>query len=199
MHISLTGLLTSYRYVILFPIAALEGPVVSLAAGFLVHTGVLRFWWTYLALILGDTVPDTTYYLIGYYGRDTKFTRKLISRSKFFTKHIKRVELLWREHGIATMFFGKLAYGLALPFLVSAGISRISLRKFLSYSLPITLFQYALFVGIGYSSGGLYMTVSSHPTLAYLVMSAFVLAIVGISVLVTRYAKRKILTLEAEK
>jgi membrane protein DedA with SNARE-associated domain len=199
MHGSIISLLTTYRYVILFPIAALEGPVVSLAAGFLIHTGVFRFWPAYIVLMFGDIVPDSIYYFIGYYGRDRSYTKKLIAGSKFFTKNIKKVEILWKKHGLATMFFGKLAYGLALPFLVSAGMSRVPFKRFIRYALPITLFQYALFIGIGYSSGGLYIIVSNHPVLASLVLSGMILAIVGIFVLVSNYAKSKIVMMEEQE
>ncbi len=58
-------LLTKYGYFILFPLAAIEGPVVSLVVGFLIYLGYFQFLPAYGILILGDRIPDAIYYYIG--------------------------------------------------------------------------------------------------------------------------------------
>ncbi len=199
MHQTIISLLTTYRYAILFPIAALEGPVVSLAVGFLIHTGTLHFWPSYIVLILGDTIPDSFYFFLGYWGRNTKFTKRLIQKSEFFSRHFDTVERLWHNHGWATMFFGKLAYGMAPPFLASAGIVRMSFKRFITYSIPITLSQYLVFLAIGYSSGHLYKQASKYVTLAYVLLAIIVIAFIAIYFLASKYAKKKIITMEIQE
>ncbi|HYV33785.1 MAG TPA: hypothetical protein VE973_02975, partial [Candidatus Limnocylindria bacterium] len=131
MHSALL-LLLKYKYAVIFPLAAFEGPVVSLVVGFLVYSGVLNFWLALIILILGDIIPDTLFYFIGYFGQQSPFIQKHFLKADFFKNHFSLVKKLWQEHPAKTMFFGKLALGMALPFLVSAGIVKLPYKKFIS-------------------------------------------------------------------
>ena len=69
MHLStqeIVDLLFKFRYLILFPIAFLEGPAVAVIAGFMVAIGTMSFIPVYIILVLANIVGDIVYYSIGY-------------------------------------------------------------------------------------------------------------------------------------
>jgi len=192
-------LLNTYKYLVLFPIVAVEGPIVALAVGFLVHMGTLEVVPSFLILILGDIIPDSFYYFLGYWGSDTKFARKLISRSSFFSKHLDLTHKLWTDHGKATMFFSKLAYGLSIPFLISAGSVKMPFTKFLNYAIPVTIFQYGVLMLVGYSAGRLLLLTSVYVNFTYYSIAALLVLFIIAYVMVSKYAKRKVEDIENEE
>ncbi|MEI6528560.1 MAG: VTT domain-containing protein [bacterium] len=192
-------LLLKYKYLVLFPSAVLEGPLVSLIVGFLIRTDVLSFWLSFLILILGDIIPDTIFYCIGYFGRDTKFVRKHITNSKFFSGHLSVIEKLWSNHGRKTMFLGKLAYGMALPFLVSAGLAKMPFKKFITYAVPVSVIQYGTIVLVGYLLGHSFQIASGYIGAIYYLLAAVVVISIVIYYLVMKYAQKKIILLVQEE
>lgn len=63
------SLLTAYKYFFLFPIVVVEGPIITVIAGFLSSLGYLNIIIAYLVVVAGDIVGDSAYYAIGFYGR----------------------------------------------------------------------------------------------------------------------------------
>jgi membrane-associated protein len=165
-------LLEKYRYLILFPLSAVEGPLVSLAVGFLISLGYLDFFFAYPIVILGDIIPDSIYYYVGRLGNKNKLLERFRRRSKFISGNLHVVENLWQEHGRKTMLLGKLAYGLSVPFLISAGLVDMPFRRFLSYAIPVTLFQYGMIIAIGYTLGHSYRMAGRYIEYSYLILAA---------------------------
>ncbi|MFA6520552.1 MAG: hypothetical protein WCT44_03025 [Candidatus Paceibacterota bacterium] len=189
-------LLLKYKYLILFPLAAVEGPLIALVVGFLVYSGIFDFRIAFIVLLFGDIVPDTIYYFIGYFSDQSKFIQKHFLNSNFFAKHSMIVKRLWTEHTFKTMFFGKLAYGMAIPFLISAGIVKITYRRFIAYTLPISIFQYGLIMTIGYYMGNSYELALKYINYAYLLMAVLVVLLIFVYISITKYAKREIISME---
>lgn len=185
-------LLTKYGYFILFPLAAIEGPIVSLVVGFLIYLGYLKFLPAYTILLLGDLIPDTVYYYIGRFGKRRKIMEKYGSR-------LNLIEKLWREHGRKTMFLSKLAYGLSIPFLISAGLVKMPYRKFISYAFPVTLFQYGVIMIIGYSLGHSYQIAERYIQYAYVIVAAILIVFIIGYVLVVKYARGRIKEMEQKE
>ena len=185
-------LLTKYGYFILFPLAAIEGPIVSLVVGFFVRLGYFAFLPAYGILILGDLIPDTIYYYIGRFGNKRKIMEKYGSR-------LNLVEKLWREHGKKTMFLSKLAYGLSTAFLISAGLVNMPLKRFISYTLPITILQYGAIMAIGYYLGSSYQLAAKYIDYAGIIIAViFVIFITGY-IFFIKYARRQIEKMEKEE
>ena len=185
-------LLTKYGYFILFPLAAIEGPMVSLVVGFLIYLGYLKFLPAYAILLLGDLIPDTVYYYIGRFGNKRKIMEKYGSR-------LNLVEKLWREHGRKTMFFSKLAYGLSRLFLISAGLVNMPFRKFISYAFPVTLFQYGVIMTIGYFLGHSYQLAERYIQYAYVIVAAILILFIVCYILITKYARKRIKEMEQKE
>ncbi len=185
-------LLTKYGYFILFPLAAIEGPIVSLVVGFLIYLGYLKFLPAYAILLLGDLIPDTVYYYIGRFGNKRKIMEKYGSR-------LNLVEKLWREHGRKTMFFSKLAYGLSGLFLISAGLVKMPFRKFISYAFPVTLFQYGVIMTIGYFLGHSYQLAERYIQYAYIIVAVVFIIFIISYILITKYARKRIKEMEQKE
>ena len=193
---TILALLLKYRYIVLFPLVAIEGPFVAILVGFLVFSGVLNLWISFGILMLGEVIPDTVYYSIGYFGGKTKFIEERFLRSKFFINHMDAVNRLWQEHTFKTLFFGKLAYGMALPFIVSAGIVKVPYRKFITYAFPISVFQYTVLTFAGYYLGSSYAVAATYANYAYLLLGALVVLFIGGYFVAIKYARKKVIDLE---
>jgi len=192
-------LLTQYGYWILFPLAAIEGPLVCLVVGFLIYLGVFQFIPAYLILILGDLIPDVTYYYIGRFGNKKKLIEKYGSRLSIISNNFGLVEKLWRDHGKKTMFLSKLAYGLSTPFLISAGLVNMPLKRFVAYALPVTLLQYAIILSLGYFLGRCYEVATGYIQGAgFVIAGLLILFIVGY-VFFLKYARKQIIKMEKDE
>ena len=185
-------LLTKYGYFILFPLAAIEGPIVSLVVGFLIYLGYLKFLPAYAILLLGDLIPDVIYYYIGRFGNRRKIMEKYGSR-------LNIVEKLWQEHGRKTMFLSKLAYGLSTLFLISAGLVNMPLKRFISYALPVTVFQYAAIMAIGYYLGSSYQLAAKYIDFAGIIMAIIFVIFIAGYVFFVKYVRRQIEKMEKEE
>ena len=185
-------LLTKYGYFILFPLAAIEGPIVSLVVGFLIYLGYLKFLPAYAILLLGDLIPDTIYYYIGRFGSERKMMEKYGSR-------LNLIEKLWLEHGKKTMFLSKLAYGLSIPFLLSAGLVKMPFKKFISYAFPVTLFQYGVIMAIGYFLGHSYQLAERYVQYAYVIVAVVLILFIVGYVFIVKYARKQIEKMEQEE
>lgn len=192
-------LLMQYRYLALFPLAAFEGPIVSLIAGFLVHLGYISVLPAFGILILGDIIPDSAYFLLGRYGDQQKLVKKYGGRFKIVRGGFEIAEKMWRDHPRKTMFFSKLAYGLSIPFLISAGLVKMTYMKFLEYTVPATLFQYGVLMAVGY-----YLGKSFEKAVGYIQYGGILIAVVLIVfiicyAIIIRYARKEIVKLEIQE
>lgn len=142
-------LLTAHKYLFLFPVVVVEGPIITVIAGFLSSLGPLNIFIAYAVVVVGDIVGDIMYYALGYYGR-----QRFINRwGRFLGITLERVERLekhFEKHSGRTLIIGKLSHGVGAVVLVAAGIARVPFRKFVWYnfipSLPKSLLFYSLVI-----------------------------------------------------
>ena len=195
----LLPLFTKYGYFALLPLAMIEGPILSLAVGFLVHQGFFSFLPAFFVLMLGDFLPDSFYYYLGYKGNQKNFLEKYGSKFKLISGNIATIKKLWYDHSRKTMFFSKLASGLAPALLVSAGLVRMPYRSFIFLALIVTSIQYSVLMIIGYYLGQTYEMASKY------IESAGILIAAGINILIIayiaaqKYAKKQIEQMEIEE
>ena len=146
--------LLAYKYVVLFPIAIIEGPIITIIAGSFAANGQINFVLAYAIIIAGDLTGDSLYYAIGRYGR-----KNFIDRWGHYIgltpTRWKRVDHHFLNHAGKTLLFGKLAFSFEIPFIVSAGLARYSYPRFLFYmlcgALPKTLGLLLVGYFFGYS------------------------------------------------
>ena len=155
------ALLIQYRYWILFPIACFEGPIVGFTAGILVAAGVFNPFIAFAILLLGDVMPDITYYLIGRFGDNRGFLEKIQEKFKIPPAQLEKVRHLWFTRTTRTMFITKFAYGLSTPLLISAGLVKLPFRRFIMNTTPLSVLQYSVLMTLGYFLGSSYAFIES--------------------------------------
>jgi len=195
----LLAFIFEYRYVAIFALAFIEGPVVSLILGFLVSVGSFELIPTVGALVLGDLIPDTLYYYVGRFGHSKKFIERYIHKFDFLRDNFVVIENLWKNHPQKTMFLAKLAYGIATPLLISAGLMQMKLKRFLRLSLPVTFFQYGILFSVGYIFGDSY-----NRFIKYIMYGDLVIAVAGALFVIgyiffIRYTRRQLIKMEEEE
>jgi membrane-associated protein len=193
----LAALIIKYRYPILFPIAAFEGPVTSLIAGFLIRLGYLSIIPTFTILFFGDAIPDTICYYLGRYGSKANLIEKYGHKLNVTPSNFQLIENLWKNHPKKTMFFSKLAYGLSTAFLISAGLAKMPFRRFIAYTISMTFFQYGTLMITGYYLGRTYEAASQYVHYIGIGITAFILAF--LYVIFSRYAKEKLKEMESQQ
>ncbi|MGA8848790.1 MAG: VTT domain-containing protein [Dehalococcoidia bacterium] len=170
-------LLTTHKYLFLFPVAVVEGPIITVIAGFLSSLGLLNIFIAYAVVVVGDIVGDIMHYAFGYYGRQ-KFVKRW---GRFLGITLERVEQLekhFEKHTGKTLIIGKLSQVVGAVVLVAAGIARVPLRKFIWYNFISTLPKSLILLLIGYYSGESYVKISSY--LDYTAIGTVVAAVIFI-------------------
>lgn len=163
-----------YKYLVILPVAVVEGPVIAIVGGFLISLGYLNYWLTLATLIVGDMIGDSIYYVIGRFGR-----------MSFITKHghyigltlsrIEKIERHFARHPIKTLFFGKFAHGLASITWVAAGMSRVPYRKFIFTNMLSSAIKSGILLLLGFYYGKAYTTFDQY--LGYIATGVFILFI----------------------
>jgi membrane protein DedA with SNARE-associated domain len=144
-------LIETYTYFIIFPISILEGPVISIIAGFLVSTGILKWYIAGLVLLVGDIVGDIFYYGVGRYSEEYVIKRwghyVGITRERV---NVFKSQFL--NHSIKLILFSKTQpAGAAVLF--AAGVARMPFSKFVLYSVVGSFPKTVLFMAAGYYLG----------------------------------------------
>jgi membrane-associated protein len=124
--------LINYQYLIVLPVAVLEGPVLALICGFLLKMGYFSFWPIFLLLMFGDIVSDIYWYCIGYYGG----RRLVLKFGKYFSltnENLAVAEKVYHRHYIPILFLSKITmgFGFAIAIVAVAGITKLPFRKYM--------------------------------------------------------------------
>lgn len=158
---TLIALPASTLYALLFPIAVIEGPIITVIAGFLGANQTVNVYLAYLVMVAGDVAGDCLYYALGRFGR-----RPFIDRWGRYvgvtSEKIASMEGHYRRHSGKTILISKITHGIGPLFLVAAGASGVSFKKFIAFStlgaLPIALILFL----IGYFFGQAYLSISRY-------------------------------------
>jgi membrane protein DedA with SNARE-associated domain len=181
----------AYKYFGLITLAIFEGPIISVIGGCLSKIGYLELPLVIFLLVTADIISDLIYYHLGYYSSKNKAIEKLLNKK--LSKKVEIYKEIWNKHFFSVVFFGKLAYGISVPIIMSAGALNIGLRKFLSYSVPISLLQTSTMVFIGYLLGEMYYIAIDYLLYPLLFFSLTVILLIFIIYGVKFSAKKIIL------
>ena len=187
--VRIVHLVLEYRYWVIFPLACIEGPLIAFLVGALAARDLFDIEFTFWLLLLGDIVPDFCCFLAGHYAARSVFFSRIVERTRIGFP-VRAVTALWGRHSVKTMVIGKLSYGLSMPFLVSAGLSELSLWKFCSCAIPVSILQYSLFLTSGYYLGSHMNKVASVWHYSQIVMAA-VLVLATLSIFVGARINRR--------
>jgi membrane protein DedA with SNARE-associated domain len=129
--------LGNWSYVLIAVLVFVEGPSVTLVAGTMAATGILRADLVFLAAATGNFLADQFWYWLGRYGG----RRGLLFRLGWFRRHkyeIEQLELEMQDHGVKMYLMAKISMGLlTIPTLVAAGLTRVAWWRLVCVSLLI--------------------------------------------------------------
>jgi len=183
------NIIVEYRYLLFFPAAVVEGPIVTIIAGFLVGQDMMNFAIVYVIAVAGDVAGDVLHYAIGRWGRQSlidkwgKYFGITTARIKSFDKHFK-------NHSSKTLLLGKLAHGVGGVILAAAGASKVPLKKFIFYNTIGSIPKSLLLILIGFYFGQAFYRINKY--LDYFAFSTFALGVLLLLVYmgVLRYGKK---------
>lgn len=179
-------LLTHYGYLILLPIAVLEGPIISIIAGFLASQGILGFFFSYLILLLGDLGGDVIYYSIGRWG-GFRFISRWGSKIGVTTERIAKVDRHFVDHGGKTLLFGKWTQTVGAPILVTAGIIKMPFWRYILFNILGSIPKSLVLITLGFYFGRSY-----NKWIGYIdIISWILFGLVIIGFLIYYFKKRK--------
>ncbi len=176
---SLADMLASHGGALILPLAVVEGPVVSVMAGWLCERGQISWYRGLLLLVGGDLIGDLMYYALGRSGG--------LHLGRLGSHRLARVKLpeglLVALHANATrmLLIGKWTHAIGAPVLVGAGIMRMQLPRFLLVNLLATLPKSILLFATGYLAWPYWQMVARHTlpaTLALLAIGAIAVVLI---------------------
>jgi membrane-associated protein len=181
-----------FRYPALFVLAIVEGPILMVLCGFFVKLGYLPFLASYFVLMAGDFVADIGWYAVGYYGARPLMRRygHLVS---FTEAAEKKIEALFHRYDTAILFVSKITmgFGFALVTLITAGMMRISFKKYVVFNAIGGFIWTALLLAVGYSFGNLYYLIDKGFRVASAI--AFIAIVAAALYGANRALRRKVL------
>ena len=129
-----------------------EGPVTTLAAGFLCSLGYMNFLLTYFLAAIADLTSDAGYYALGRWGRK-KVVEKHAHRVGITPERVEKLENRFRNHEVKMLAFGKIADPLSSTIQTIAGLSKMDFKKYFWWNSIITLPKSLLILTIGFYFG----------------------------------------------
>lgn len=155
-------LFTTYTYFILFPIAILEGHVISLIVGFLAQLGYVNPFIAGAVIMSGNLTGDILIYWIGYY-KGEKFLNRWGKYVGITSMSIEKSKKLFSNHHSKLLFISKLTngFGLMIAILFTAGLARVPFRTYLLWNFLGELLWTSLLITLGYLFGHLYTQIEN--------------------------------------
>ena len=149
-------LLLTYKYLLLMPLAIIEGPIVAVVCGFLVTLKILNPLFVYIILVFGDIIGDGTIYYVGYSGkRFLKYFRvteeKLEQAKQYFSDNHKKAIII-----------SKLAHGIGFTGLIAAGASHVPYKRYFKTCTTISVVQSFIMIMVGVLFGHAYVQIGKY-------------------------------------
>lgn len=188
-------LLFTYSYLILFPLVVIEGPVVTIIAGFLVSLGFMDFIPTYLTIISGDLAGDLLYYSAGRWWLN-RFYKGIVKFFGINMDMIHKLEKSIKKNKGPFLFFGKLSHAIGGVILFAAGSAKISIRDFLTFNFLATIPKSLILIGVGYYFGSTVSNFKKYVDFTVLGLFVFTLLLIGLYFAVSKISHKYLNKLE---
>lgn len=138
-------------YFLIIVIAIIEGPILSIVIGMLIQGGYFNWMPVYAILMFGDLLGDCIWYFIGkIYGHG--FIKRYGKYFKITENKFEKVIKLFQKYKVSILMISKLTngFGFGVLTLITAGMSRISLGKYVFINSVAQFLWTGLLVGTGY-------------------------------------------------
>ncbi|PIO97282.1 DedA family protein [Pleomorphomonas carboxyditropha] len=184
-HTELVSMMSTYGLWVLTPLAVLEGPIVTVIAGYLASLSILSLWQVIPCVIVADVLGDGLMYFVGRMalgGLGPKWRERLgLSRRRMFG-----LMRGFRRNGARILVAAKLTHAAGFAALTAAGAARMPFADFIIANTLAAIPKSLFFVALGYLFG------SAHEAIAgWLSGEAMLLLAAGLVVVAVVYFRRK--------
>lgn len=186
---SLITLLETYKYLILFPLSIVEGPILTVIVGFLTTLNIFDFYFVLPIVIAGDVIGDSIMYALGRFG--DPLIQKYGHYVGLTEDKIASARAYFGTHQIKSVSMSKLIHGVGFIGLLAAGSLRVPYKKFFFTALTISILQSILLFILGIFFGYAYVTIEHYLTTYAAVISVVFLFGVFILFLKGRFKKTR--------
>ncbi len=141
-------------YLIIFALVAIQGSFVTLLAGIAASRGFVYLPGVIIAAILGNTIADISWYMIGYLGR----FERLMDRFSYLRRHEEKVLVLQeeiQEQGLKILILTKMTMSMVVPVLIAVGMARLPFLRWFPIIFTIEIVWTSLIALFSYTFGGL--------------------------------------------
>ncbi len=183
----IVALLQHYGYLILFPVVVVEGPIITVIAGFFISLGIFHGAIAYAVIVVGDLTGDALHYAVGRWWDRVSWLARIGRALGYKKEHAEAIERHFTKHLGKTLILGKISHGVGGGVLVAAGIARVDFWKYMWYNFIATVPKSLLLLLIGYYFGSSYVAIDRY--FGYLALGIALLLI--IIYLIVRRAARK--------
>ena len=149
-------------YGVILVVTCVEGPITSMLCGLLYKLGFFSLIPLFSALVLGDLLGDSVWYVIGYHF-GMPFTARFGKYVGITREKIENVEKIFHRHKEKVLILSKLTngLGLSLVILLTAGMVKLPFWKYLSLNAIGEIMWTGALVAIGYFFGDWYIQINS--------------------------------------
>jgi len=140
----LSDVLIAHGTALILLLSVLEGPIVSVTAGFLAAKTYFDWHMVLPLLVCGDLIGDAIYYVIGRTGAALhRFAGLRGSVTPMLQQQL-------RHNATRMLLIGKWTHSVGCLVLIGSGMMRLNLPRFLLVNLLATLPKTAVLFGFGY-------------------------------------------------
>lgn len=151
---TIEALIKSYGLILLFPLAVIEGPIVTVIAAYLARLNYFSLTAVCIVVIIADLVGDLMFYAIGnWLVRSREEPPRWLARLGLNKTRLKLLIDNFEHRGGRTIIIGKLTHSASVVVLIAAGMAHMRLVSYLFYNTLATIPKSLFFVAIGYSFG----------------------------------------------
>lgn len=173
-------LLLTYKYAIMIPLAIIEGPIITVIAGFLVTLKVFNPFVVYVVMVIGDVVGDGIFYYIGHRGK------RLLHYFKITDKKIEKMKEYFKDNHIKTIIVFKLVQGIGFTGLLAAGASNVPYKKYFKTCVIVSSIQSLVLLLIGILFGSTYVVIEKYLNY-YAALASMAVLIVVLLIIIRKY------------
>ncbi len=159
----------------------IEGPIITVISGFLIKLGFLNATITVPLLIVGDITGDLLHYYVGKYISRFGWAQNLGYLFGYKKKKEKTLEENFKKNTGRTILLSKISHGIGGIIQISAGVAKVDVKEFLTYSFIGTVPKALILLLLGYYIGSSYQKIDSiFDAVANVTITIFVLVILYI-------------------
>ncbi|MCC7319528.1 MAG: DedA family protein [Rubellimicrobium sp.] len=149
---AIVELLTAYGLWILAPLSIVEGPIVTIIAGWLASLGIMQTLPVLVCVVLGDVIGDAIVYAGG---RGVRLDRLPVIGRWFRIPRARLVPLVrqFRRNGVRILLIGKLTQGAGAFVLIAAGAARMPFGLFILVNFLASIPKSMVLMAVGWLIG----------------------------------------------